>query len=126
MIQPLVTLFMGASLVTAVADAVPKLDIEKTCSAASRSGAAGNDQAATNGCLRSEREARDDLGKRWSSFSAAAKRQCTEETRIGGNFPSYVELITCLELATGNFPAQGGNQGAPAAPGMPAARGKGR
>lgn len=115
MIHPLATLLLGASLVAPAAGEVPKLDVEKTCRSAGSAGS-GNSRAATDGCLRSERQARDDLVRRWSQFSAPAKRQCSEETRIGGDFPSYVELLTCLELATGSFPARGPDEGGAANP----------
>lgn len=117
MLHAAASLLLGASLFAAVADGPPSLNVEKTCQSSARAGSGPNDQAA-NGCLRSEREARDDLGRRWANFSADAKRQCTEETRIGGDFPSYVELLTCLELATGQFPARGdAGQGGAGAPG---------
>lgn len=111
MFHPLASILLGASLVTSVAGEPPKLDIEKTCNSSARTGS-GSNRATADGCLRSERDARDDLGRRWSNFPAEAQQQCTEETRIGGNFPSYVELLTCLELASGRFPApKGADQG---------------
>jgi hypothetical protein len=127
MLHPAASLLLGASLVAATAGEPPRLNVEKTCDSSSRAGSGGNDRA-KEGCLRSEREARDDLGRRWANFSAEAKRQCTEETRIGGDFPSYVELLTCLELATGQFPARGGadqgGAGTAAEPGAGRARGR--
>jgi hypothetical protein len=48
------------------------------------------------GCLSDERAAHDLLLKEWTQFSAGDKTSCTDQTR---NFnPSYVELLTCLEL----------------------------
>jgi hypothetical protein len=41
------------------------------------------------------------LAKRWSSFSASQKNGCIIEGRIGES--SYVELLTCLEMASGKF-----------------------
>ena len=49
-------------------------------------------------CQQSEREARGSLASQWSSFPKADEVNCTATTRIGG-FPSYVQLLTCLELA---------------------------
>ena len=48
-------------------------------------------------CADDERQARDTLQREWIQFTANAKRQCYEETSIGGT-PSYVELLTCLEM----------------------------
>lgn len=35
--------------------------------------------------------------KSWSTFRSDAQTMCAQETRIGGG-PSYIELLTCLEL----------------------------
>lgn len=83
----------------------PKLDVEATCRSAERVQRTLSDNADKNACLNSERSAESDLKKRWGEFPAAAKRQCTQQFQAGG-FPSYVELITCLELASGTVPTQ--------------------
>lgn len=89
----------------ALADAPPKLDVASTCRS---SGSANPDVGrASDGCLRSENEARNTLGRQWSSFGPDAKRQCSQQSRAGG-FPSYVELLTCLELATSSVDIQAG------------------
>jgi hypothetical protein len=49
-------------------------------------------------CQESEQQARDSLASQWGGFSKADEASCATETRIGG-FPSYVQLLTCLELA---------------------------
>lgn len=49
------------------------------------------------GCLRDEFDARKEMIKSWSSFRPGAQTMCAQETKIGGG-PSYVELLTCLEL----------------------------
>jgi hypothetical protein len=91
--------------VAAQADAPPVLDVASTCRS---SGSANPDEnRGANGCLRSEREAQDTLKQRWSQFGPDSKRQCSQQSRAGG-FPSYVELLTCLELATGNVQVQSG------------------
>ena len=89
----------------ALADAPPTLDVASTCRS---SGSANPDVArAADGCLRSENEARNTLGQQWASFGPDAKRQCSQQSRAGG-FPSYVELLTCLELATSSVDVQAG------------------
>ena len=118
MIGPLLALALGAHAVTAVADGVPRLDTDKLCHSVKK---AGKDDPAADACLRSEREARDALDKRWSEFPAAAKDQCSREMRIGGDFPSYVELLTCLELAGGAFKGPSGQGGPMPEPNPPAA-----
>jgi hypothetical protein len=48
-------------------------------------------------CMNDELAAQQELTKKWSTFKAGPQAVCTQETTIGGA-PSYVELITCLEL----------------------------
>jgi hypothetical protein len=65
-------------------------------------------QAAANGsvgqnrdlnvCLRNEHQARVKLQQRWNDFSAAERKRCLDLSRLGGA-PSYVELLTCLQIA---------------------------
>jgi hypothetical protein len=37
------------------------------------------------------------LGSQWSKFSAASKAECVPQEQIGGT-PSYVSLVTCLQM----------------------------
>ena len=99
-------LLMGAP--ATAADGPPDLDIEKTCRSAASAGV--NDNANQDGCLRSERSAHDEVKRRWSEFTPAAKRQCQKQFEAGG-FPSYVEMVTCLELASGTGLKSDGKQG---------------
>ncbi|MEH3119255.1 MAG: hypothetical protein PGN25_17105 [Methylorubrum populi] len=86
-------------------DGPPKLDIESTCKSAERAQVSLDDNANKDACLNSERGAHADLKKRWSEFPASAKKQCSQQFQAGG-YPSYVELVTCLELASGTVPSQ--------------------
>jgi hypothetical protein len=96
MMIPFAALAIGAQLLVAVADGVPKLDIGPSCRAAARSGLSARD--GVDACLRGEQAARDQLAKQWAEFTAADKVRCVEMTKTGGP-PSYVEVLTCLELA---------------------------
>ena len=42
--------------------------------------------------------ARGKLNDEWGQFTPAQKTRCVSLTGLGGS-PSYVELLTCLELA---------------------------
>lgn len=107
----------AAVALPALAEGLPTLDVASTCRS---SGSASPDaQAAGNGCLRSEREAQDVLKRRWSEFGASAQRQCANQHQAGG-FPSYVELLTCLELASGSVAVRP-SAADPAATGSPRA-----
>jgi len=85
----------AAAFVTAAQAAeVPTLDVSSTCRPL------GGDlslQIDTDRCLRSEREAREQLTRDWANFSPADQQLCTRTATMGGT-ASYVELITCLEM----------------------------
>lgn len=78
----------------------PDLDVAATCKSAG-SISVGTQEESRDGCLRSEREARDEVKRRWSEFSPEAKTQCGKQAELGGS-PGYVEMVTCLELASGS------------------------
>ena len=82
---------------------VPNLDVTPTCRALDK-----NDmQIDEKRCRQSENEARDQLKRQWSTYSAAQRTQCTATATMGGT-ASYVELITCLEMlqAVASAPAK--------------------
>ncbi|GBU18260.1 MULTISPECIES: hypothetical protein [Methylobacterium] len=105
------------SAATARADGPPKLDIEKTCKSATAANLGVSDQTSRDGCLRSERDARAEAQRRWGDYTAPAKAQCARQFEAGG-YPSYVEMVTCLELASGTVPTQPSGAGA-TGPGSP-------
>lgn len=74
---------------------VPHLNIEGSCRDAENSIGQAPDQTYKN-CLADENEARATLVKKWSQFKPPTRRNCVE----AGAFPnpSYVELLTCLEM----------------------------
>jgi len=96
----LALLILALAPCTARADAVPDLDVERTCQSAQVANTSISDKANYDGCLRSEREARKEAERHWGSYTPAAKRQCQNQFKAGG-YPSYVEMVTCLELASG-------------------------
>ena len=88
-------IILTATQIVLAADSVPKFDVERTCRAASTAGVPGRDSAQ---CQRDEQDARSKLEKDWSQYSAAQRSQCDGLVTTGGA-PSYVELLTCLEMA---------------------------
>ena len=88
-------LALGTSLVVGIASQVPVFNIEPSCRAAGNTGGTVRRDA----CLRTEREARDQLSKEWNGFVAADRTRCLETSTMGGASRSYVELLTCLEIA---------------------------
>ena len=89
------SLLLGLRVTVAVADGPPKLDVTTTCDAAARySIVAGRDNEA---CLGDEREAERAIAQNWSKYNADDKTQCVGTVTTGGP-PSYVELLSCLEI----------------------------
>ena len=87
---------LASSQLVLVAQEVPQLNYETSCrSSAAR--AISSDRTA-EACLRDERQARAKLEQTWSQFSAGEQERCVRLTHLGGQ-PSYVELLTCLEIA---------------------------
>jgi hypothetical protein len=90
----LVVLPIASPVVSALADSPPKLDVTRSCEAAARGAVSlGRDREA---CLGDERTAQETLTGNWSKYSQVHKTQCVGMTTQGG--PSYVELISCLEI----------------------------
>jgi hypothetical protein len=75
-----------------VSDTVPTFELERECRY--EGGSASNVEQ----CSRDEAAALGQLKMEWVQFVGADKRFCMETTQIGG-FASYVELLTCLEMA---------------------------
>ena len=96
-------LALGAQLMMpVVADGVPQLNVEQVCEGiAKQGGVTFHDPAIAQekkNCLESEEAIHDELVKQWSSFTAADKTSCANESKMGGE-SSYTELLTCLEMA---------------------------
>jgi hypothetical protein len=88
--SPLIVLVVSSAAFAA--DKVPSFDIARECSF--EGSVLGNQQQ----CIQDEKQARDQLQKEWSQFPANDKRQCQDTATMAGT-ASYVEFITCLEMA---------------------------
>ncbi len=80
------------------ADELPEFNIARNCNAEVADASVIGPKA----CMSDETEAKNQLAKRWSSYSASQKKECVGESSTGGE-SSYVELLTCLEMATGHI-----------------------
>ncbi|MGY8706905.1 hypothetical protein RAD16_14295 [Bradyrhizobium sp. 18BD] len=95
----LIVVALGFAVAPAgAADGPPVFDIARNCSMET----AGSGGMGKN-CTIDETDAKDQLTKRWSSFSASQKKECVGESNAGGDEKSYVELLTCLEMYSGQF-----------------------
>ncbi|GJE14330.1 MULTISPECIES: hypothetical protein [Methylobacterium] len=88
----LITLTVSA----AWGEELPRYDVEAMCRAAPtlQGDAAG---ATDRNCVRDEMQARTQLGPLWAGFDAQRRDACVRVARIGGP-PSYVALLTCLQM----------------------------
>ncbi|MGD0635044.1 MAG: hypothetical protein ABSA13_12330 [Beijerinckiaceae bacterium] len=78
---------------------VPDFNVEGSCRDAEKFGLQGQDKdIGYKGCIQDERNAKDELTQRWSKFGAQYKQICVEQARAPS--PSYVEVLTCLEMYT--------------------------
>jgi hypothetical protein len=77
---------------TPIADAMPKFDIARECRSE------GGPQGIQEKCAADEAQARDQLQPLWTQSSAVDRTGCVKEAGSDGS-PSYVELLTCLEMA---------------------------
>jgi hypothetical protein len=76
----------------AVSDSVPQFDIARECRFE------GGSAAILDRCSQDEAAALSELETKWATFGSNDQKNCMAATTIGG-FASYVELLTCLEMA---------------------------
>jgi len=73
----------------------PRFDIKATCRSAQP---ISNYQDTYKDCITEETQAHSEMVKSWSTFSASARSTCVQEIQLGTS-PSYVDMLTCLQLA---------------------------
>jgi len=86
---------LTVSHVVLAADTVAKFDVERTCRPAAAVGLPGRTAAA---CQHDENDVRTQLEQEWTRYNAAQRSQCRDFAALD-RAPSYVELLTCLEMA---------------------------
>jgi len=84
----------GTSLITAASgDGVPNLNVQPSCK-----GDGFLIKLNVESCLSTEKAARDQLSENWAKYSASDKNHCLSLVSAGAS-PSYVEVLTCLEMS---------------------------
>jgi hypothetical protein len=91
-----IVILLSSNFAFAAVDKVPTFDVDPSCRAAVVSGL-GNGRT-LHACLNDERDAHAQLTKQWTEFPSADRNQCGSLATMGGP-KSYVELLTCLEMA---------------------------
>jgi hypothetical protein len=85
---------------------VPQFDVKPSCTSATKAAndlnKAGDnlrpgDRSADN-CIHDETDAKAKLDGQWTQYPVLERQRCSRLSTLGG-LPSYVELLTCLEMA---------------------------
>jgi hypothetical protein len=87
---------LAGSYVVLAANQIPKFDTDGGCRAAIAAATVVN--RSEDACRKDEHDARAKLEQQWAHFTPAQQMRCMSLSKLGG-FPSYVELLTCLEIA---------------------------
>jgi hypothetical protein len=82
-----------------LAEEVPRFAIEATCRGVATRGL--DEKDSVKACIDDENTALGQLRAQWTTFTPANQRECIGETEIGG-LPSYVEVLTCLQMYRDN------------------------
>jgi hypothetical protein len=80
------------ALAQSAAGELPRLEFASGCRA-------GGNKDTQDRCVRDEESARAKLATEWGTFPHGDRTSCTQLARLGGGLQSYVELLTCLEMA---------------------------
>lgn len=103
-------LVLAGTQIAPAADEVPRFDIGPSCKAAAT--AAVTTSRDESACKADENAALDKLKQDWGQYNTTQRGHCVRLSSLGGS-PSYVELLTCLELAkaAAELPDEGLNRG---------------
>lgn len=99
-----IVLAVASLPLTPVADHVPNFSITREC------GLEGGTKVNQNHCKDDEKQALQQVHKEWPQFTTKDRQRCVQETTMDGT-GSYVEYLTCLEMARDVRNAQGGQGG---------------
>ena len=91
-----ISLLIPHGRLSAMEEGVPHFNIERACREA-RAYAGADKEVAYKGCLKDEADAHDQLVEKWMRFAQRDRRDCTAQG--AAPMPSYVELLTCLEMS---------------------------
>lgn len=92
----LLPIILTASNIVLAADRMPNFNIEPTCRSAAAAATAPD--RGMDACRRDEHEARIGLEQTWDDYPLKERADCMRLSLLDGQ-PSYVEVLTCLEIA---------------------------
>ena len=102
----LLSLACLAAPTAAVADNVPRINIEMLCRARSADDRLMKlpEAQSVADCLQDEKNSREKLGTVWPATAASIRARCRADAAALGTL-SYLDLLTCLQLAEDIKPA---------------------
>src|SRR4029079_10200244 len=92
----LLPIVLTASHIVLAADTVPKFNVEQTCRRAGEVSVSLGRSAGD--CKRDEEDAHSKLQQDWARCPPSQRTGGVRSSSLGSS-PSYVELLTCLEMA---------------------------
>jgi hypothetical protein len=100
---PATALALVAQLTVAIADGVPRYNLEPLCRGIAQQGGMSllpnqSPKKDYRSCIASEMKVRTQLVKLWPTFKASNKANCIGESSAGG-LSSYTGLLSCLQMA---------------------------
>jgi hypothetical protein len=116
-----VCLFAIAALIAlpvslrAEAERIPHLAVEKSCHDAETYGLTDRNQTYKN-CMSDEDDAKQQLEQKWSTYKGSTRQSCLAAGAHPS--PSYVELLTCIEMTEEILTPSGGGGGGGAGEGF--------
>jgi hypothetical protein len=81
----------------AAGDHMPNFDVRVSCKAAETYDVMEDKAKTYKGCMDDENRARGLMSKNWSHFKAKDRIDCVTQGELVA--PSYVEMLTCLEMS---------------------------
>ncbi len=93
---------LGSQPVMPISDRIPQFNVEALCKATSADDKAMGlaEPQSFADCVRDETAASQQLEGIWQANSASVRASCEGEATAGGS-ASYVDLLTCLQMAGG-------------------------
>src|SRR5437660_10532392 len=88
---------LSSQIVVGVAVGVPKFGIARSCKLDVAATAGLSVDQSTKSCVNDEQRAKRQLAGQWSKFPAPSRASCASQESVGGT-PSYVSLLTCLQM----------------------------
>jgi hypothetical protein len=97
---------IGSQLTTPVSERVPDINVQKLCKsrqAADKTMREPEPRSVTD-CVREENDAKQELVKIWAKSDSVMRDRCEDEAVALGT-RTYLDLLTCLQIADDTRPA---------------------